>query len=744
MSDSKEKARAAFEAQFSADEEELRKLAGLADAEFVFSSYTFYTVIGAAKEKRDEPVAAKIEAAAHVLMPYFGCGSCRDNKEVKRVSDLLDKRFTQRCGHIYFSETNKDPIGDIVADLQIYAQTIRGTAFSAQSLARIDALFAPFETYFTRNYGIGPMRAAKILTTVAFTLQSKYAAEVLGMKSIVRRGTELLNKADRSVEEETEFSGMNDRAQKWANGAPERWPVTPEELHQRLPDLTTNELVAMIEHFGYSPAVRDREPDPVSVQDRPLFILSRGQMLMSHVSPALDAVFSFFDDVIRTDPTMRDRYGKHVAYWMETQIEAYALRVFPKGCYLREACYSNPDPKGGETSADGIILWGPFLVVVEAKGRAFKRRSLRGDVGRLKSDLAHNIEGAFSQTQRLARALQKTPTLRLKEKGTGRELLVERDKLQRIFPVSVTLFHFAGLATQLASVKPLGLFRNGDYPWSVSIDDLDVITRFARYPDAFLHYIERRLEIQRADTHISADELDLFGHYLDARLHPAAYWKHKELVDHSGPVHVTVSGGAERFDDYFNAQFLGNTSKTQIKLDLPPVIDAILEDLRGYSEAGARWTAFALLGLSHPALLKLAELIGKFNDPRLQHAPIPRLTIPDGEVLIVIMGNRGHDYETFSHTLHFRTSIEKYRTRKKTGIGLGLNLCPGPQFVCGAYYESGEWDRDEIMEDLLMKDGEQKKKRLSFNGKRPGRNDRCVCGSGKKFKHCCDGKIQFL
>ncbi|HSN40545.1 MAG TPA: SEC-C metal-binding domain-containing protein, partial [Burkholderiales bacterium] len=24
---------------------------------------------------------------------------------------------------------------------------------------------------------------------------------------------------------------------------------------------------------------------------------------------------------------------------------------------------------------------------------------------------------------------------------------------------------------------------------------------------------------------------------------------------------------------------------------------------------------------------------------------------------------------------------------------------------------------------------------------KPGRNDPCSCGSGKKFKHCCEGKI---
>ena len=27
---------------------------------------------------------------------------------------------------------------------------------------------------------------------------------------------------------------------------------------------------------------------------------------------------------------------------------------------------------------------------------------------------------------------------------------------------------------------------------------------------------------------------------------------------------------------------------------------------------------------------------------------------------------------------------------------------------------------------------------------KPGRNDPCLCGSGKKYKKCCDGKVQAL
>src|SRR6185295_4921574 len=55
----------------------------------------------------------------------------------------------------------------------------------------------------------------------------------------------------------------------------------------------------------------------------------------------------------------------------------------------------------------------------------------------------------------------------------------------------------------------------------VSLADFDVIARFCEAPDVLIHYIHRRTEMQQSEKNIFADELDLFGTYLDARLEPA-------------------------------------------------------------------------------------------------------------------------------------------------------------------------------------------------------------------------------
>jgi hypothetical protein len=77
----------------------------------------------------------------------------------------------------------------------------------------------------------------------------------------------------------------------------------------------------------------------------------------------------------------------------------------------------------------------------------------------------------------------------------------------------------AGLATRLATLQQLDLFKESEYPFSVSVGDLEIISQFCDGPDVFLHYIEKAIQIQKIEgTEFHTDDLDLFGAYLDTRL----------------------------------------------------------------------------------------------------------------------------------------------------------------------------------------------------------------------------------
>jgi hypothetical protein len=128
--------------------------------------------------------------------------------------------------------------------------------------------------------------------------------------------------------------------------------------------------------------------------------------------------------------------------------------------------------------------------------------------------LKNNIANAFDQAQRAARYIQSRDEARLVEKETGRELVIRKADVRRTFFVTVSLRLLANVATYLAWANPLRLFAAGEYPWSVSLADLETIVEFTEGPDIFLHYIERRLAAQLGQTETVGDEIRLFGAYL--------------------------------------------------------------------------------------------------------------------------------------------------------------------------------------------------------------------------------------
>ena len=199
---------------------------------------------------------------------------------------------------------------------------------------------------------------------------------------------------------------------------------------------------------------------------------------------------------------------------MEGKVAEFLKRIFHERHVFVGLDYPNPDKPGDTAEMDAAVEWGPFLLLVEAKGKQFRLLEALTDLGRLRTDLKNNVQDAFEQAERAMRFVNSTSLAVFKERKTGRDLKVNRSKLRRIFKVSVTLQHLADFATQLANLKALNLFSTSDYPFSVSLADLDIITRFCESPDVFLHYIERRLELQRSEKDIMGDELNLFGTYL--------------------------------------------------------------------------------------------------------------------------------------------------------------------------------------------------------------------------------------
>jgi hypothetical protein len=721
------------------------------DAAAVFSSYSLYRMADMHSDrpsKHTRPAPVAVELAAWLLYPEFGRSTCRDGELIQAAITALEEHESAYTFAEMFPQLLADePDDDLAMHLRLHSGLVRGSAYPIQLVRRIEGVMRPLEPDLSARVGVGPCRAGELIRALATQVEDNVNGMRDAMRKIMERGNGLASKRESQTDaDRAQLAVCRDEMQRLLSTMEGDWSPTRAQTAARLGGVSDTEWAALANIVGLTPASRATLTKVVDIQDRPVFFLDAERAFCLHGVACFDAVFTFFDNLARNDASLRDRYAKCIADWMEPEIERQLQRLFPATAVIRNACFPDPDNPGGETEADVVVIWWPFLIVVDAKGKRVATEALRGSRARLKQTLGKNVQDAFVQSRRVLRVLERDGKIRFKEKATGRIVEAERNRLRRVMPISVTLQNLSGIATQLAVTQRLGLFKGNAYPWSVCIDDLDVITRFAGSPDVFLHYIERRTAHQNVTVGLHGDELDIFGQYLDNRLHPSLYEGRKQIAEHNaGPNMISFSGGDEAFEPFYSAEWNGEAPpSTPVGLKVPPPIQAVLSELRSRADDGARWVAFALLGLSHEALSRLAAALEDMKANMAQGERILRTTMREGDIVINVLAHRGLPQAEFFQNVTIRSRMEHYRARPRATVSIGIDQRDTSHPLEVAHWLEGPWEHEPFMEKLLAEDrGQPRVVQMPAGSPKPGRNDPCPCGSGKKFKRCCIDSMTF-
>lgn len=430
-------------------------------------------------------------------------------------------------------------------------------------------------------------------------------------------------------------------------------------------------------------------------------------------------------------------YQREKSRYLEEKVFANFSRLFPEHEVYRRLSYPDPDKSDNSTAElDLAIRWGPFVLLIEAKAARFRMESQLGDAARLRSDLKANVEDAFQQARRAERYIRKVPQPVFREILTGRTLRFDRDDIRKIYLITVSQHHLAGVANRLATIKDLRLFLEGEYPFAICLSDLENIVEACPQPDIFLHYVERRLQVQHETVEILADELDLFGAYLDTRLQADRLWR-----NHGAEVNgLALDGFSRVFDKLVQYKRGEIEAPPEIRLKIPEEIARLLNELRGNSGDGARWISFALLSMSDTNLAGIAQAMKDIEQADLAPGRFRSLVHEADGLVICILATQGASTTAVYERTFYRTRIEKYR--RKAAISFGIGIMKGnTRLLHGAIWMEGPWVHDSVMEEIIASEPVS----LPINRKDlPSRNSPCFCGSKKKFKKCCLPKIEAL
>lgn len=373
--------------------------------------------------------------------------------------------------------------------------------------------------------------------------------------------------------------------------------------------------------------------------------------------------------------------------YTESKTIEFLQRLNPAIKIHRNLLYDYGTPN---CETDALIQYDNRILIAEVKAGAFSESAKLGKQRVLKKDLKSLIENAFEQGRR-TREYMKANTkaqFRMKDGSRSVEISVDKDKTE-YFLINVTLEPLMILGTSLKELQSLGFFTDNEYPWSVNLFELDILTRHVDSFGIFIHYLEQRRRAMVDNVYSAFDELSYFALYLE-------YGNFYPLFAEDGKPYsrATIDGGVEIFDKHY----LEGAPAPILKLE--PQIRKFVAILETQKPFGYTKILCALLDLPHNGMAELSQKMAEFYEKAKSDGKGHDCSTSIKNTVnlsISFVAQKGTEHlNQFLFTVSMMT---KYKAKVDRCVGIG-RIVDDPEFYAFVYFES-KWEYDAKFEKIL-------------------------------------------
>ena len=430
----------------------------------------------------------------------------------------------------------------------------------------------------------------------------------------------------------------------------------------------------------------------------------------------------------------QSRYLKSRSAYLEKKALEYLRNLLPGAEVFGKLYYEIEG--GGEkkrVETDGLVLFDENLFIIEAKAGSLSTSAKRGGIERMKRDAKELVDHAYEQALRTKKYIMEHPRP-VFEYENGSEALAIKDKenYRKIFLVNVTLENLGHLATELNSLKGLDLLHGREWPWSVFINDLRVISEIVEYPSEFLHFLQRRIRANDHPQFESADELDFLMYYFRDGL----YFEDGIL---KGLDKFRPTGYTDDLDRYFDFVAGRVSTGKKPRLEIPKAYEKLIKEIETIGKSRFTKVTTSLLNFDWKVQQEILDIINEMEYSVLAQAKDRDFTMHISKIKLGITFSISAARTAESlRKLERYCHLKMYQTKFEEWILLLINVeGKGKRNIDFQVYEK-KWEYDSEMEDRLQRFKSSKLAQfIKTTGKTPERNDPCPCGSGLKFKKCC-------
>lgn len=370
---------------------------------------------------------------------------------------------------------------------------------------------------------------------------------------------------------------------------------------------------------------------------------------------------------------------------------------------------------------DVLVLFGDQAVVVQAKSKKLTLEARNGNDLRLRGDFQAAVQDAVDQAFDYAVFLG-DPTVTLKcRDGT---VVNVPAKPKTIYPVTVVADHYPALAFQARQLIKYTATDQIVAPLVIDVFALDAITEMLSSPLRLLSYL--RLRAKFGDAFMMSHEHTLLSYHLKKNLWQGDFDMMMVGDDVSSDLDIAM---AARRDDVPGAKTPAGTLTAFV--DTP--FSRIVAQIEDQAEPVAIALGFLLLELSGDTVKALNRNVKR----------VLKLVANDGDMhdMTIGLGQSSRGLTIHSNTLSADEANERLyqhcRVRKysqKADEWYGIALRPDGSINLAAVL-TGAWEFD-LATELLLAKMPAPKAMLGPKTSKLGRNDPCLCGSGRKFKKC--------
>ena len=387
--------------------------------------------------------------------------------------------------------------------------------------------------------------------------------------------------------------------------------------------------------------------------------------------------------------------------------------------------------KAGEI--DVLVIYSNRAIILQAKSKKLTISARKGNDNSLQNDFKKAIQDAYNQGYSCAELLENS-TYKLLDSAKN-ELSIKR-KYKEIYIFCIVSDHYPALSFQSQQFLKFKTSHNIMTPFIMDVFLLDIMTEMLDNPLYFLSYINRRTNY--GNKLLSTHELVILSFHLKQNLWISDEYGIMQLGDDI-IADLDVAMLSRRLD----AGGLKTPSGILTK-NINTYFGNIIEDISLKENDKTIDLGFLLLSLSSEAIeqinFAISKLIELFKKDRKHHDFTIGLEKANTGLTIHCNNLSINDAKI---KLEAHCEIRKYSEKVETWFGICIDPNSGIlKFGLNLNYN---WVNSEEM-NQLVKDmppsinlKEKNIKDIFPNSKqlKVGRNHKCPCGSGKKFKKCC-------